>query len=310
MATKYDKSKELRRIRQFFRRAEKRGFSYKSDFDPSSLKDLPAYKLHQLTAEKLYNKLEYRTDENKMLSGKKARGIVESINRKLGAVKAAITRKLKHEKTQNVPQELQSYDDTHYNDAIEEELKYNDLAETIRKNLNDETLLSLESQEEILQKIAEEMEQGLLNRAIKERTENTRNSKEERAKLRDEIDKRTPEEELSDNGFTEEEIELQNLLNRIDAFPSPGADRLKEALDREIDAYGRTAVARSIHEIPEHIKAQVEKVLHYESKSEGRDAIIGFIYLIEGGLVPEMDELKSIGEAQDSYDIADEFDEE
>lgn len=295
MATKYDKSKELRRIRQFFRRAEKRGFSYKSDFDPSSLKDLPAYKLHQLTAEKLYNKLEYRTDENKMLSGKKARGIVEAINRKLGAVKAAITRKLKHEKTEEQPQAPTSTesDNIYYGGGGEPTY-----------------WVSLEKQKEILEKIAEEMEQGLLNRTIKERTENTRNSKEERAKLRDEIDSRSPEEELSDNGFTEEEIELQNLLNRIDAFPSPGADRLKEALDREIDAYGRTAVARSIHEIPEHIKAQVEKVLHYESKSEGHDAIIGFIYLIEGGLIPDMGELKSIGEAQDSYDIADEFDEE
>ena len=296
MATKYDKSKELRRIRQFFRRAEKRGFSYKSDFDPSSLKDLPAYKLHQLTAEKLYNKLEYRTDENKMLSGKKARGIVEAINRKLGAVKAAITRKLRHEKTEEQPQAptTPESDNIYYAGSGGDPTYW----------------VSLERQKEILEKIAEEMEQGLLNRAIKERTENTRNSKEERAKLRDEIDNRTPEEELFDNGFTEEEIELQNLLNRIDAFPSPGADRLKEALDREIDAYGRTAVARSIHEIPEHIKAQVEKVLHYESKSEGHDAIIGFIYLIEGGLVPDMGELKSIGEAQDSYDIADEFDEE
>lgn len=310
MATKYDKSKELRRIRQFFRRAEKRGFSYKSDFDPSSLKDLPAYKLHQLTAEKLYNKLEYRTDENKMLSGKKARTIVESINRKLGAVKAAITRKLKHEKAQNEPREDEFNDYDHRTRELEEEIWQNALSERIRKNLANETMLSEASQDEILQKIAEEMEQGLLNRAIKERTENTRNSREERAKLRDEIDNRSPEEQLSDNGFTEEEIELQNLLNRIDAFPSPGAERLKEALDREIDAYGRSAVARSIHEIPEHVKAQVEKVLHYESKSEGHDAIIGFIYLIEGGLIPDMGELKSIGEAQDSYDIADEFDEE
>lgn len=302
MATKYSKSNELRRIRQFFRRAEKRGFTYKPDFDPSSLKDLPAYKLHQLTAEKLYNKLEYRTDENKMLSGKKARGIVEAINRKLGAVKAAITRKLKHEKTQN-ESEPKGIDYGGIREREPEDIDYGDFPEP-------EHWISEERQQEILEKIAEEMEQGLLNRAIKERTENTRNSKEERAKLRDEIDNRSPEEQLSDNGFTEEEIELQNLLNRIDAFPSPGADRLKEALDREIDAYGRSAVARSIHEIPEHIKAQVERVLHYESKSEGHDAIIGFIYLIEGGLIPDMGELKSIGEAQDSYDIADEFDEE
>ena len=77
MASKYDKRKELKRIRQFFRRVLSKGFSYKPDFNPDALKNLPAYKLHELTADKLYNKVQYQQESGKTLTGKKAREFVE-----------------------------------------------------------------------------------------------------------------------------------------------------------------------------------------------------------------------------------------
>lgn len=244
MATKYDKRKELKRIRQFFRRAEKRGFSYKPDFDPASLNNLPAYKLHELSADKLYNKLQFAEEGKKPVSGNKARKIVEQINRKAGAIKAAITRKFKKQEKEK---------------------------------------------ENVLQK----------------RTERTKETKQQRAELREKVDTQTPIEKLRSEGFTMEEIELNNIMERINQFPSPGADLLEKTLNREIEAYGREAVAKSISQIPDYIKAEVERVLHYEAKSEGHDSIIKFIYLIEGGIIPEMSELKTVGEVTDSYALED-----
>lgn len=93
------KRKELKRIRSFIRRAEKRGFEFESEFK-SSLADLSTQKLQRLTPRDLYGYATYVTKEGSRFTGYEGR----YIERGLAAQRAKETRRKKREAAGYLPE--------------------------------------------------------------------------------------------------------------------------------------------------------------------------------------------------------------
>ncbi len=85
--------KELKRIKAFIRRAEKRGFRFDKSFlpskRPSRYTQAQVNKLKELTANKLYTKATYMTEAGDIVSGGRGR----TLERKASAKKAARKKK-------------------------------------------------------------------------------------------------------------------------------------------------------------------------------------------------------------------------
>lgn len=98
------RSKELRRIKQFISRAEKRGYKFNPSFI-NSLESKTTRSLQLLTARKLYENAEYITQEGNIYNGLQGRGI----ERELSAKKAQITRAQKKRERERERLEEEGY---------------------------------------------------------------------------------------------------------------------------------------------------------------------------------------------------------
>lgn len=81
------KKQQLKRVRSFIRRAEKRGYEFPEELK-RNLSSLSTQKLKALKPEKLYKQAQYRIDEDLTISGEKGR----KIERTLAAKKSLRTR--------------------------------------------------------------------------------------------------------------------------------------------------------------------------------------------------------------------------
>ena len=72
------KKQQLKRVRSFIRRAEKRGYEFPEELK-SNLTSLSTQKLKTLTPEKLYKQAQYRVGEHLTTSGERGRQIERTI---------------------------------------------------------------------------------------------------------------------------------------------------------------------------------------------------------------------------------------
>jgi hypothetical protein len=75
------KKQQLKRVRSFIRRAEKRGYEFPEELK-SNLPSLSTQKLRSLTPEKLYKQSQYRLDEELTISGERGRQIERTLSAK------------------------------------------------------------------------------------------------------------------------------------------------------------------------------------------------------------------------------------
>ena len=109
--------KQLERVRQFIRRAEKRGFRFTDDFK-SSLKDLKTVQLKALKPEKLYSLSTALSEYGDIVTGTERR----KEERSLSAKKSAQTRKKK--KQQKEQQYYPDGGEIIYGNIVEEYILY------------------------------------------------------------------------------------------------------------------------------------------------------------------------------------------
>lgn len=105
-----DYSKQIRRVKQFIRRAEKRGYQFDEDVIPQRPKRITqasVRKLAKLTPEKLYQKAEYAglASYGEVVSGVKGAGLERSLRSK----KSAETRKYRLAEPRQEPTNTQGF---------------------------------------------------------------------------------------------------------------------------------------------------------------------------------------------------------
>lgn len=100
--------KEIRRIKRFIKRAEKRGYSFnfKEPQHPKRIRKESVERLKKITPEKLYASATYRDSDFRELSGLEGR----KIERSASAKKAAETRKRKAEQEKREKEKTPTFD--------------------------------------------------------------------------------------------------------------------------------------------------------------------------------------------------------
>lgn len=129
MTVKERYKKERKRVQQFIKRAEKRGYTFVHDILPAIPKritEASVRRLEKLTPKKLYEKSRYSGEQGQDISGTRAR----ELERSAAAKKASTTRRVKQNVEKNVSRETLNIDfdeetiPENLRDALESEPEY------------------------------------------------------------------------------------------------------------------------------------------------------------------------------------------
>lgn len=111
--------------------------------------------------------------------------------------------------------------------------------------------------------------------------------------------KQDEQDRLDAELYKEGEITYNEIIDKIDAYPSEGSLLLNEALKFEIEKYGKENVLKAMGQIPQSYIKMAQDIVYYEKGKEAiHSATKTFFELIKNTIL-DAEELKQLGETMD-----------